>query len=69
MAKKENFEESLEKLEKVVSDLESGELDLDKSLKEFEKGVALYKSCKDYLDKAEQKIAKLTDSLKLEDYE
>ena len=68
MAKKESFEESLEKLESIVSSLESENLDLDKSLKEFESGVKLYKSCKEYLDKAEKKITKLTEDLKLEEY-
>ena len=68
MAKK-NFESSLEKLENLVSDLESGELSLDESIKKFEEGIKLYKSCKDILSEAESKISILTDSLNEEEYE
>lgn len=62
-----NFEKSLEKLEQIVESLESGELSLDKSLKQFEDGMVLYKDCKKILDKAEKKIAQLTNDLKEED--
>lgn len=70
MSKENNsFESSLSDLEKVVRELESGELSLDDSLVAFEKGVKLYKGCKDYLSKAEKKLSKLTDSLKEEELE
>ncbi len=64
--KSQKFEKSLEKLEELVSKLESGELSLDESLEKFEIGVELYKNCKDQLSKVEKKITKLTDSLKEE---
>jgi exodeoxyribonuclease VII small subunit len=64
-----NFEKSLKDLEKIVEQLESGKLELDNSLLEFEKGVNLYKNCKDQLLKAEKKITVLTDSLKEEEFE
>lgn len=67
MTKKKNFEEKLTDLEGVVGQLESGELDLNDSLKIFEKGVKLYRECKDELDSAEKKISKLTDELKIEE--
>lgn len=67
MAKKD-FENTLEKLEEIVQGLESGELPLDKSIKEFEEGIKLYKSCKSFLEDAEKKIQVLTDSLKEEEY-
>lgn len=68
MAKKEKesasgFEENLEQLEKIVRDLESGKLTLEESLKKFERGVDLYRGCKDQLSNAEKKIAKLTEDL------
>jgi exodeoxyribonuclease VII small subunit len=67
--KKPNFENSLEELETLVDDLESGDLSLDESIKKFETGVKLYKNCKDQLSKAEKKIKVLTESLNEEDYE
>lgn len=66
---KKSFEESLEKLETIVGDLEGGDLSLDGSIKKFEEGIKLYKSCKEQLAKSEQKIKVLTDSLKEEDFE
>lgn len=60
---KVSFEDSLEKLEELVHSLESGELSLDESLKQFEEGVSLYKSCRDQLDKTEKKLSLLTDQL------
>lgn len=68
-AKKKNFEGTLEKLEKIVSELEGGEVSLDQSIKKFEKGIDLYNECRDFLSDAEQKIKVLTDSLKEEEYQ
>ena len=51
-----SFEKALEKLEKTVNQLESGELPLDKSLEAFEEGVRLVRSCEKKLDEAEQKV-------------
>ena len=62
-----NFEKSLEKLEKIVEGLESGDLTLEKCLEEFENGISLYKDCKTVLDKAEKKISQLTKDLKEEE--
>lgn len=66
---KKSFENTLTELETLVSDLESGELELDASIDKFEEGVKLYKNCKTLLGKAEKKISVLTDSLKEENYE
>jgi exodeoxyribonuclease VII small subunit len=55
MAKK-NFEISIEQLEKIVSELESGELSLEDSLKKFEEGIRLSKLCSKMLDETEKKI-------------
>lgn len=65
---KKNLEEILVDLESTVNELESGNLSLDESIKQFENGVKLYKECKSQLSKAEKKIKVLTDSLKEEDY-
>lgn len=66
-AKKSSVESKLLELEKIVSELESEEIDLEESIKKFEKGVILFKDCKKVLGQAEQKIKVLTDSLREED--
>ena len=63
-----DFESSLKKLEKIVRELESGEVGLNESLNRFEEGINLYKSSRDTLENAERKIKILTDSLKEVDY-
>ncbi len=65
---KKDFESSLEKLEDLVSALESGKLTLDESIAKFEQGIELYKSCRGKLQEAEKKIQVLTDSLVEEEY-
>lgn len=50
------FEEALARLETIVAELEKGELPLDDSLKMFEEGIKLSKSCLRMLDDAERKI-------------
>lgn len=53
------FEQALVELEKIVRDLEDGKIGLDDSLKRYEQGVALLKSCYGQLRQAEQKILEL----------
>lgn len=53
------FEASLLELEKIVRDLEDGKIGLDDSLKRYEQGVGLLKSCYGQLQSAEQKILEL----------
>lgn len=60
MARKESlnqsFESALENLERIVEQLESGELSLEDSLAAFEKGVGLVKQCNQKLNEVEKKI-------------
>jgi exodeoxyribonuclease VII small subunit len=51
-----DLEKSLAELEAIVEQLESGELPLDKSLKEFERGVRLSRECQGALKDAEQRV-------------
>lgn len=51
-----DFEKALRELEKVASELESGDLGLEESIARFEKGIRLAKYCHDRLDEAERKI-------------
>lgn len=54
--KKQSFEESMQRLEAIVGQLEKGECGLDQSLKLFEEGTRLADQCRELLDKAEQKV-------------
>ena len=50
------FEESLKQLEKIVDQLERGDLPLEDSIRLFEEGVKLSTACKQELDAAEAKV-------------
>lgn len=60
MAKKEekppSFEAGLDELEKIVENLESGEMPLEEALEKFEKGVKLSEACRKQLEEAEHKV-------------
>ena len=56
-----DFEKSLQNLEKIVSNMESGELGLDESLEQFEKGIKLAKNCQDTLANAELRVEQLIE--------
>lgn len=51
-----DFEKALTELEQIVERMEQGELSLDESLKQFERGIALTRSCQSALQQAEQKV-------------
>jgi exodeoxyribonuclease VII small subunit len=55
MAQKK-FEDAMKKLEKIVQDLENGDLPLEDSLKGFEEGMKLVKFCSEKLEEADQKV-------------
>lgn len=50
------FETSLKELEKIVGELERGELPLESQLKAFEKGVALSRDCMKRLEDVERRV-------------
>ena len=59
VAKKDNkfdFEKALQELENLVEKMEEGDMSLEESLKQFERGVALTRSCQKALADAEQKV-------------
>lgn len=67
------FEKALERLEKIVEELEAGEISLEDALKKYEEGVKLSRVLSEKLGQAEKKIQILTRSLegssKREDFE
>jgi len=56
------FEQALAELESLVETMEQGELSLEESLKSFERGVLLTRTCQQALKEAEQKIQILTEN-------
>ena len=61
---KENFETSLMNLEKIVAELESGQLSLEDSWERYKNGIDLIKHCNKLIDKAEKEVVKLTKDFK-----
>ena len=53
---KERFEDALNKLEKIVSKLEDGDIPLEESLKLFEEGIRLSRLCNQRLEEAEKRV-------------
>lgn len=62
-AKKPDFETAMTDLEDLVAKIETGNLSLEDSLKEFEKGIKLSRVCQQALTDAEQRVKILTESL------
>ena len=56
-----DFETALQQLEKIVNSMESGELGLEDSLKQFEQGIILAKNCQDTLSNAETRVEQLIE--------
>ena len=56
-----NLEKALSELEKLVEEMEQGNLSLEESLKRFEKGIALTSDCQEALQKAELKVQELIE--------
>lgn len=58
------FEDALKKLEKIVEELENGNLSLDEALKKYQEGIELARVCSQRLDNAKKKIDVLSKSKK-----
>lgn len=56
-----NYEKSLKELEKLVEQLEAGDLPLESALKHFEKGITLTRLCQTALSQAKQKVEQLIE--------
>jgi len=56
-----NFEKTLAELEQLVEKMEEGDLSLEESLKYFERGILLTKTCQQALSEAEQKVSILLE--------
>jgi exodeoxyribonuclease VII small subunit len=62
----EKFEDLLDRLERIVTDMENADLPLEKLLASYEEGMRLVKACGDRLADAEQKVEFLSRAISLE---
>lgn len=62
MAKKQSFQESMDRLEQIVASLEKNEIALEDAITLFEEGLSLVNSCDQQLKHFEEKINELTHS-------
>lgn len=60
---KQTFEESLHRLEEIVEQLEQGNVSLDESIRMYEEGIALSKTCVEKLTQAEIKLKRLSKDM------
>ena len=68
--KEKTFESAIKELERTIEELESGEIDLDKSIKKYTEAMNLIKFCEDKLGEATKTINKIVDeNNKLEDFD
>ncbi|MGB3160807.1 exodeoxyribonuclease VII small subunit [Carnobacterium sp.] len=59
--KKIKFEEAMQQLEEIVTNLERGDVPLEEALDQFQKGVGLSKICKETLQNAEKTLTKIVN--------
>lgn len=57
-----DFEKKMQKLEKIVQDMENGDLSLEKGVRLFKEGLELTKSCRDQLEKAKYELSIVSES-------
>lgn len=70
METKNTFEEQLEKLEKIVRDLENGDVALDDAINKWSEGMKLANNCNEILENANETITKaLNKEGKLEEFD
>lgn len=60
------FDEAIEEIEAIVARIESGEIGLERSIAEYERGAALIRACRETLQKAEQRVRDLTAQMHAE---
>lgn len=62
-----NLEQKLEELESIVNQLEKESIDLEESIKLYQKGLALSQEVRDELESAEQKITQINQKYQLDE--
>lgn len=64
--KKENIETLMKQIENIIDELESGEIDLDESIKKYESGMFLIEKCKKILKESKLKIETVKKKMDME---
>jgi exodeoxyribonuclease VII small subunit len=64
---KMSFEDAIKELTSIVGKIEQGQVPLQDSLEQYEKGMALIKHCRTILQKAEKRIEKITEEKSTDD--
>ena len=59
---KMNFEQAIKELTEIVSKIEQGQIPLQESIEQYEKGMTLIKHCREILQKAEKRIEKISET-------
>lgn len=68
--KEKKFEENIQELEKIINELESGEVDLDASIEKYTQAMKLVSLCDNKLKNVEEQVNKiLTENNTLEDFQ
>lgn len=62
-----NFTRAYEELEKIVAEFESGDLDLERDLPKFERGLKLAQACRERLKELENHVRKIEKTFRVED--
>ncbi len=60
-----DFEHAIAEVEAIIQRIEAGEVGLEESIVQYERGVQLIKGCRAVLDKVEQRVADLTAQMKV----
>ena len=68
MEKTQTFEENIKELETIIEELEKGEIDLDSSIEKYTKAMKLISTCEKKLNEVEEKVNKILNDGKLEDF-
>lgn len=56
-----NFSEKMNELDKILKELEGETISLEEALEQFEKGIAMVRECRQYLEEAKQRVTTLTE--------
>lgn len=68
MAKEQTLEQTFEKLEEMIGNLEQEDISLEESFKLYKEGMRLIKSCNDKIDKVEKEVLKLNENGELDEF-
>lgn len=66
----QKFEEKMTELEKIIADLENGEIDLDQSIEKYTRAMTLVKECDEKLKNIEEQVSKMvTEHNEVKDFD